>query len=82
MKPVAIEGMTRDLVKPRDWDDEKNGTCGSLEIRDEEFRFGNGMISHWKPSENELKILNEGGVVQLCVCGEVHPPVALSAEKV
>lgn len=39
------------------------------------------VTSCWKPSEEELAILNAGGCVCLCVRGG-QPPVALWAEAV
>lgn len=37
------------------------------------------IASFWRPTESELKILNEGGSVILYVFGTAHPPVALGA---
>ncbi len=81
MKAIPIEGMTRDLTKPSDWDEQRDGTCGSLPIRDQDFLFGNGMVSNWKPSALDLEVLNAGGVIQLVVCGTVHPPVSITVQK-
>jgi hypothetical protein len=82
MKPVKIDGCTRELGKPHGWDDETHGPCGSLPIRDE---IGGGdiprMVSFWRPSEAELKLLNEGALVLLYVVGRTHPPVILTVAK-
>lgn len=78
MKPLPIKGQTRDLGKPRNWDDAKLGHCGSLSIRDENFNGMPVMVSLWKPDAEELRVLNAGGGVQLHVFGNVHPPVAVN----
>jgi hypothetical protein len=81
MKACMIEGMTRDLNKPRDWDEERDGPCGSLPIRDEVFGGRVSiMFSEWKPSTEELALLNAGASVILGVCGTVHPPVSLGVK--
>ena len=78
MDPMPITGQTRNLGKPKDWDDAKLGPCGSLPIRDEKFNGESAMVSVWKPSRHELDLLNKGALVQLHVIGYVHPPVALN----
>lgn len=82
MKAIKIDGCTRELGKPNGWDDEKMGPCGSLPIRDE---IGGGniprMVSFWRPTDAELKMLNEGGLVLLYVVGATHPPVMLTTAK-
>jgi len=35
------------------------------------------IVSHWKPSPEELKLLNEGKPVQLTIVGRSMPPVSL-----
>lgn len=36
------------------------------------------ITSHWQPDEDDLKILNEGGVVELDVLSSQTPPVRVS----
>lgn len=43
-----------------------------------ERRHG-GVFSHWQPSDDELRILNDGGYVELGVFTEPIPPVSLKA---
>ncbi len=81
MKPIPIKDMTRDLAKPQGWNETIHGSCGTLPIRDEPHISGNVMLSHWRPSEEELLLLNEGGIVELMVCGSLHPPVSIIAQK-
>lgn len=79
MEPGIIPCATRDLAKPRNWDEQRDGKCGSLLVRDEVSGGVPVMRSRWIPSAAELKMLNAGGSVELVVFGAVHPPVALVA---
>lgn len=40
-----------------------------------------GVRSYWKPTEDELALLNSGGYVCLEVLGITMPPVILTAER-
>ncbi len=82
MHAQPIKNQTRNLGKPADWDEQKLGPCGSLPIVDAILPGGaRCMVSAWKPTESELALLNEGGLVYLTVVGTVHPPVAMQVEK-
>lgn len=78
MTPVDVRGKNVDFKKPKEWDDARDGPCGSLPIRreigasDRVYHYSN-----WKPDEYELGILNAGGSVEL-LCVGVQPPVAVS----
>lgn len=37
------------------------------------------VASFWRPTTEELSILNDGGSVVLYVSGTMHPPVAIGA---
>lgn len=39
-----------------------------------------GVISYWRPSPEELKLLNEGRPVYLSCWGYTHPPVAIGVD--
>jgi hypothetical protein len=39
------------------------------------------MQTLWKPSPEELRLLNEGGLVCLTIQGRRHPPVLLYAQS-
>lgn len=69
-----IPGATRYLGAPSGWDPERDGPCGHLAIRDDPGPY---MVSRWEPTPDELRLLNQGGSVELTVVGGVHPPVAL-----
>jgi hypothetical protein len=79
---ARILGATRELGKPVDWDDEKNGSCGSLPIRDEQVRGANVMVSAWTPTPGELARLNAGAPIYLYVWGTSHPPVAVEVSNI
>lgn len=81
MRHTTIQGFTRDLGKPRDWDEARQGPCGSLPIRDEVHHNTPVMLSQWKPDANDLAVLNAGGVIELCICGTTHPPVSVIVTK-
>ena len=81
MDILKIEGFTRELGKPVDWDDSKGMACASLPIIDTEANGHPVMISGWKPTAEELECLNNGAPIYLGVCGTVHPPVFLSVDS-
>ncbi len=79
MKPVEFAGQTQLLGPPRN---SQRGDCGALPVRivsDE--TWGRLFFSYWRPSPEELAVLNAGGHVRLQVCN-LHPPLWVDAEKV
>jgi hypothetical protein len=80
MRPVEIKDGKHDFAKPRNWDNERDGVCRNLPVRDEVRGRHNEHCSNWKPDTEELKLLNNGGVVELCCVG-VQPPVSISVVK-
>lgn len=46
-------------------------------VRNEDGSF-NSIATFWKPTPEELKLLNEGGVMTLYVLDQRHPPVWLA----
>ena len=77
MKPVDIKGATAGFTKPRTWNDDRDGPCGVLPVRVEQEGVYNYHYSAWKPDAEELKLLNRGGVVELCCIG-IQPPVSVA----
>jgi hypothetical protein len=77
MQPVKVRDQTIDFVKPHNWDDERDGQCGVLPVRVEQDGRYNCHYSNWKPNIEELKLLAQGGVVELCCVG-VQPPVSVA----
>lgn len=78
MIPVDVEGETRKIGKPLNWDEEQAGKCGALSVCDTQGSGGFPMmISKWQPDENDLKTLMDGGAVYLAVYGQTHPVVSI-----
>ena len=77
MRPVKVKGQNADFAKPRSWDDERDGPCGTLPMRVEPEGVYNMHNSNWKPDAEELRLLNRGGVVELCCVG-IQPPVSVA----
>ncbi len=72
MKPTVTRGATHNFQKPENWDEEKMGKCGDLQVRMDVFG-GNEVnniecFSTWKPSTEELAHLNQGGVIEVGLC--------------
>ena len=72
MKPVRFEGMNTIYTAP---------DCMNLPTMAEERDGKLEVTSCWKPSAEDLEILNAGGCVCLCVRGG-QPPMALWAQVV
>ena len=72
MKPVRFEGRNTTYTAP---------DCMDLPTQAEQRDGKLEVTSCWKPSAEELEILNAGGCVCLCVRGG-QPPVALWAQQV
>jgi len=75
MDICKIDGATRVLGAPADWDNTQ-GECVGLPIVDHPEGW---MISQWRPTHEELRALIEGGSIRLWVQGTVHPVVSIEA---
>ncbi|BEV15093.1 hypothetical protein HBDW_18810 [Herbaspirillum sp. DW155] len=71
-----IDGSTRQLGAPADWDG-KDMSCGVLPVLDVQTAEGNFMFSAWEPTPPELEALNKGANIILGVRGTAHPVVSL-----
>lgn len=67
----------RMLGAPRDWDQQLDGSCGILPILDavDDQSGFNFMYSFWRPTDEELEALRNGGALRLGIMGVVHPVV-------
>jgi hypothetical protein len=74
MIPKVIQGATHVLGAPVGWDAESRGPVGRLHVR----KMPGCVVSAWEPTPEELRQLNNGGVVLLGVAGDAMPPVMLS----
>lgn len=76
MKAIEFEGQTILLGPPPGT---PRGECGALPVI--AYPERRVLSSFWKPSPEELIMLNNGAHVRLDVYGGGHPPVALSVER-
>lgn len=78
MEIKRIEGATRTLGAPKDWQEDDSGKCYGLPIRDVVTDDGlKWMVSAWEPSPEELKLLQSGVTIKLMINGISHPVVSL-----
>lgn len=77
MIPARIEQATRFLGAPADWDEARDGHCGTLPVADAADETGPFMVSMWEPLPDELERLKAGAMVVLTVRGRCHPPVGI-----
>lgn len=80
MRPVTVKDETGGWAKPVNWDESALGPCNTLSVRREVIgECAKAYVSHfsnWKPSAEELAMLNDGGVVEL-QCVSLQPAVAV-----
>jgi hypothetical protein len=81
MLPKRIEGATRVLGAPGDWDESRSGPCCSLPIRDDVIDGVRYMVSAWEPTPEEIELLKAGGALLLGINGIAHPVVFLSVQR-
>ncbi|MDP3853650.1 hypothetical protein [Phenylobacterium sp.] len=77
MIPGRVAHFTRDLGKPADWDEARDGHCSSLPIRDEPIEGYPTMLSAWTLLPGQLERLQAGAPVMLRIFGVSHPVVSL-----
>ena len=78
-----IEGATITLGAPKNWDEERDGKCLGLPIRQEVVNGSlPAMTSAWLPTPEELARLNAGAPVLLRVIAIAHPPVMLDVGQI
>lgn len=76
MKAIEFATQNMTLMPPHG---AERGTCGQLPA----YRNPSDgtIVSVWKPDAEDLKALNEGAHVLLHVYGGMHPPVAMSVQR-
>lgn len=77
MLPIRIQGTTRNLGAPENWNPETDGHCSHLPIRDDVIDGLPFMTSRWEPTPDELAALMTGAPVELRILGRAHPVVSL-----
>lgn len=75
MNCIEFEGQTH-LFRPPD--SMPRGSCGALPVL---VTQDGRLVSVWKPDAGELAALAAGAHVLLHIFGGVHPPVALTVQK-
>jgi hypothetical protein len=78
MTPGKIDGATRTLGAPVNWNAERDGECRPLEIRDSAVPGLEFMESAWYPTDEEKAAIAAGRPVILTVFSTRHPPVAVT----
>lgn len=80
MKPIDFEGAVS-FGKPKDWDEERDGTCGVLPVKIVRGAGSLSFLSVWAPSpEERQRIANGENLVLSCVGTQV--PVMLSVADI
>lgn len=78
MDIVHPANATRILGVPPEWDSTKQGACSALPIIDyKDDAEQPWMMSVWRPSAEDLAMLNAGHGLSLHVLGTSHPVVGL-----
>jgi hypothetical protein len=76
MSPITHPSNTRTLGAPADWPVDPLIPCNALGITDTQVGPSMpAMVSFWKPTEAEIVMLANGGVVRLWIVGSTHPVV-------
>lgn len=81
MNFVDFVGKEVDLKPPKDWRDTDRVTCRALPIKTEHVGEFLAKVSYWKPSPEELELLNSGACVKLSILGPISPTI-LAVEQV
>ena len=76
MRPTFTREATHNFQKPANWQPE-DGECGDLQVRMETFgpREIIELFSTWKPTDEERKLIAEGGVIEIGICTNNQPPM-------
>lgn len=77
MKALALANHTRQFGAPTDWEADKAGECGILDIIDTKDGELAIMYSAWAPSMEEISSLLLGAPIWLGIVGTTHPVVSL-----
>lgn len=79
MRPTVTREATHNFQAPKNWEPDSDGQCGDLQVRMETFGPRNviELFSTWKPSDEERKLIAEGGVIEVGVCSNNQPVMQL-----
>ncbi|MGT2429250.1 hypothetical protein ACU4HD_11980 [Cupriavidus basilensis] len=76
MNPIQHPSNNAVLSAPAGWD-QSELPVSALAITRTAVEGTPAVVSFWKPTAEELALLNAGGCVGLCVLGQSMPPVSL-----
>jgi hypothetical protein len=80
MEPVKHPSNNKILGKPSNWDEAvPNVECGDLGVTVQEQGRTLRLTSYWRPTQGEIDLLMEGGLIALTIYSAQHPPVSLNA---
>lgn len=79
MRATQHTSNTRVLGAPAGWD-QKELPCNAIAVTDAEVNGVPVVMTFWRPTAEELALLNAGGLVSLSIVGRTMPPVALLVE--
>lgn len=80
MIPTKTRNPTIVFTPPANWNAEKDGPCGNLEVRVDTYGQSElaQLTSTWAPTENDLYLLSRGGVVEVHLLTSAQPAMAVS----
>jgi hypothetical protein len=81
IQPAKIDNHTNVMKPPADWDEAKNGHCGTLFTRADEIDGVDFMHSAWDVEAREALLLLGGAKLILGISGRRHPVVHLNVEQ-
>ncbi|MCW3837841.1 hypothetical protein ACFQ1E_17490 [Sphingomonas canadensis] len=82
MELLTHPNATRCGGPPADWDEERDGPCGTLAIADVLTADRRpAMESLWRPDRTDIERLIAGGAIALGVVGTMHPVVYLAVTE-
>lgn len=78
MTPETFKGVNLILTAPKNWDDEKRGTCRDLPVKQE-----NGIYtSCWVPTLKEQRAIFDGACIYVSIAsGSTQPPISLTVKE-
>lgn len=79
MEVERIPGANRSHGEPDGWDANERGPVGVLPTRDEEDEYSGlvFMVSQYKPTPEELALLNAGGSIRIGINCHKHPVIRI-----
>lgn len=80
MRPTQHPSNNGVLGAPEGWD-QKQMPCSALAITRTDWDGIPAVVSFWKPTPEELAVLNAGGSVALWIAGQTMPPAGLSVDE-